>query len=56
VNKEEDKYGSDTGNGSWNGMVALLISGKADIGISPFIVTKEKSEVVAFTDTLGFLR
>jgi hypothetical protein len=36
-------------------MVALVISGNADIGISPFLVTKEKSEVVAFTDTLGIL-
>jgi hypothetical protein len=37
-------------------MVALVISGTADIGVSPIYVTKEKSEVVAYTDTLGFIR
>jgi ABC-type amino acid transport substrate-binding protein len=33
-------------------MVALVSSGVADIGIGGFIVTKERSELVAFTDTL----
>jgi hypothetical protein len=37
-------------------MVALVGSGIADIGISSFFVTKENSEVVAYTDTLGFVR
>jgi ABC-type amino acid transport substrate-binding protein len=53
VIKEEDKYGSNSGNGSWDGMIGLVMSGKADIGASVFIMTKEKSEVVAYTDTLG---
>jgi len=43
-------------NGSWNGMTAQVISGIADIGVSGFYLTKEKSEVVAYTDTLGFIR
>jgi hypothetical protein len=34
----------------------LVISGEADIGIGDFVVTKERSEVVAFTNTLGLLR
>jgi uncharacterized membrane protein YhiD involved in acid resistance len=37
-------------------MTAQVISGIAHIGASPILVTKEKSEVVAFTDTLGFYR
>jgi ABC-type amino acid transport substrate-binding protein len=53
---EEDSYGSKSGNGSWNGMVAQVNGGVADIGISMLYITKERSEVVAFTDTLGFLR
>jgi hypothetical protein len=53
---EEDSFGSKTGNGSWNGMVGLVIGGVADIGVSAFYMTEEKSEVVAFTDTLGFIR
>jgi hypothetical protein len=56
VIKEEDKYGSVTNNGSWDGIVELVISGNADIGVSPLFVTKEKSEVVAYTNTIGFIR
>jgi hypothetical protein len=56
VIKEEDSYGSKSGNGSWNGMVALVMSGNADIGFSDFVETKERSEVVAYTDTLAFIR
>jgi ABC-type amino acid transport substrate-binding protein len=32
--------------------MALVSSGVADIGIDDFTVTKERSEVVAFSDTL----
>jgi len=53
---EADSFGSKSGNGSWSGMVGLVSSGIAHVGVSPFIVTKERSEVVAFTDTLGFAR
>jgi hypothetical protein len=37
-------------------MMALVSSAMADLGVSSFFVTKEKSEVVAYTDTLGFVR
>ena len=53
---ETDSYGSISGNGSWSGMMALVSSGTADIGIGEFIVSKERSEVVAFTDTIAFGR
>jgi len=53
---EADSFGSKSGNGSWSGMLALVISGIAHVGVGPFVVTKERSEVVAFTDTLGFIR
>ena len=53
---EEDSSGSKTENGTWTGIMALVISGKADIGLSPFVVTKERSEVVTYTDTLRFSR
>jgi ABC-type amino acid transport substrate-binding protein len=33
-------------------MMALVISGVADIGIEVMSVTKERAEAVAFTDTL----
>jgi hypothetical protein len=56
VIKVEDSYGSNTGNGSWNGIVGLVMSGNADIGITFFYVTQEISEVVAYTYTLGYIR
>jgi hypothetical protein len=34
-------------------MMALVSSGAADIGIGDFFLTKERSEVVEFTYTLG---
>ena len=53
---ETDSHGSRSGNGSWNGMVSLVYSGVADIGVGDFTVTKERSEVVAFTDTVEISR
>jgi len=53
---EVDSPGSKSVNGSWSGMMALVISGNADIGVSPLYVTKERSEVITFTDTLGSTR
>ena len=52
---EEDSFGSKSDNGTWTGMMALVSSEVADIGVSPLIVTKERSEAVAFTDTLPSL-
>jgi ABC-type amino acid transport substrate-binding protein len=51
-----DAFGSKSGNGSWNGMVGLVSSGVADIGIGDFTATKERFEVVAFTDTVEISR
>ena len=53
---EEESFGSKSPKGTWNGMVALVSSGVADIGVAPFSVTKERSEVVTYTDTIGFGR
>jgi len=53
---EADSSGSKSGNGSWSGMLGLVSSGIAHVGVAPFIVTKERSEVVAYTETLGFSR
>jgi len=53
---EAEIFGSKSGNGSWNGMVELVISGNADIGVAYFMMSKERYEVVAFTGTLGFAR
>ncbi|XP_033636956.1 glutamate receptor ionotropic, NMDA 3B-like isoform X2 [Asterias rubens] len=36
-------------NGTWNGMVGDLITGKADAAISSFSITRERSAVIDFT-------
>jgi len=53
---EADSFGSKSGNGSWNGMVALVMSGIARVGVEPFVATKQRSEVMEYTNTLGFTR
>ena len=53
---EADSFGSKSVNGSWSGMVALVMSGIAHVGVEPFVVTKQRSEVMEYTNTLGFLR
>jgi hypothetical protein len=56
VYHETDSFGTKAGNGSWNGGMALVINGVADIGVAGFTVTKERSEVVVFTDIVEFSR
>ena len=51
-----DSAGSKSRNGSWNGMMGQLSSGIAQVGVANFAVTKERNEVVAFTDPLGIPR
>jgi hypothetical protein len=40
----------------WNGMMALVSSGVADIGIGHFTATGQRSDVVGFVDTVAFTR
>jgi hypothetical protein len=56
VIKEEDSNGSDYGEGSRDDLVLMVNSGNADIGVTDVLVTKERSEVVAYTDALGLIR
>jgi hypothetical protein len=37
-------------------MVELVINGTAHVGVTPLIVTKERFEVVAYTEILLFSR
>ena len=53
---ETDSYGSKIGNRSWNGMVGLVSSGVADIGVGHCSVTPQRYDVVAFIDTVEFAR
>ena len=49
-----NSYCSKSGNGSWNGIVTQVPSGLTDIGIGHFAARKERSEGLAFTDTVEF--
>jgi hypothetical protein len=51
-----ETIGYKYGNGSWSGMIALLSSGIAQFGDYPVIVTRDTSEVVAYTVPLAFAR
>ncbi|KAK3868011.1 hypothetical protein Pcinc_026557 [Petrolisthes cinctipes] len=42
-------WGAPQGNGSWNGMIGLVLRKEADLGLGPFGVTFERSQVVGFT-------
>jgi hypothetical protein len=37
-------------------MVLIVSSGKVDAGVGDFFLSKERSELVAYTNTLGVLR
>jgi ABC-type amino acid transport substrate-binding protein len=53
---EAESAGSKPSNLSWNEVAALVSSGEAEIGVGFFSVTKERSEVVAYTNTIGAIR
>jgi hypothetical protein len=53
---EAERVGFKFGNGSWSGMIELLSSGIAHVGVQPVRVTKETSEVVAYAYALGYVR
>lgn len=53
---EADSIGSLSANGSRTGLIPPVISRVADVSIANFVVTKERTEVVGFTDALKFER
>lgn len=49
----DNTYGRETLNGSWNGMIGLILENRADIAVGVFSVTHSRSQVVDFS--VGFL-
>jgi hypothetical protein len=37
-------------------MVEMVMSGEAEIGVAEFVMSKDRSEVVAFTRRIGSIR
>ena len=45
----DNKYGTVNASGHWNGMIAEVISGKADMALADLTITTKRLEVVDFT-------
>ncbi|XP_078682670.1 glutamate receptor 2-like isoform X2 [Branchiostoma floridae x Branchiostoma belcheri] len=45
----DKKYGAPDENGTWNGMVGELISGKADLAVAPLTITLLREQVIEFS-------
>ena len=42
-------WGAKQEDGSWDGMVGMILRDEADIAVSSFFATKERGEVVDFS-------
>ena len=49
----DGQWGSIQADGTWSGMVNLLANQDIDIAATLFAVTKERSTVITFTDTIS---
>ncbi|XP_069988101.1 probable glutamate receptor isoform X2 [Penaeus vannamei] len=54
VRPSDGSWGAPLPNGSWSGMVGVVQREAADMGLGPFAVTRSRSLVVAFSQTLFF--
>uniref|UniRef100_A0A914I6Q9 Uncharacterized protein n=1 Tax=Globodera rostochiensis TaxID=31243 RepID=A0A914I6Q9_GLORO len=46
---QDNKYGKDNGNNSWDGMIGELLRGEADMVMAPFTANFRRAEVLDFT-------
>lgn len=46
---DDKSYGKKQDNGSWNGMIGEVVSGKADVAIADLTITSNREEAVDFT-------
>ena len=53
IKPPDGQWGTIQPDGTWSGMVNLLANQDIDIAATLFAVTKERSTVVAFTDTIS---
>ncbi|XP_069181977.1 glutamate receptor ionotropic, delta-1 [Procambarus clarkii] len=45
----DGNWGNKLPNGSWDGMVGMVIRKEADLGVAPFTITLERAQVIEFT-------
>ena len=46
-------WGSRNEDGSWNGMVGMIVRGESEIAVSDFFITDERNNFVDFSIALG---
>ncbi|GFY51870.1 uncharacterized protein TNIN_147051 [Trichonephila inaurata madagascariensis] len=49
VTSPNGQYGSRNSNGTWDGIIGLIQSGKADMGFGALSISEDRSEVVDFS-------
>lgn len=45
----DSRHGTESDDGTWNGMIGEVVNGRADIATGDLTITKDRSEVVDFT-------
>jgi ABC-type amino acid transport substrate-binding protein len=45
----ENAYGSLTKNGTWTGMIALLVNGDVEVAVGDFTMNTQRTKAVDFT-------
>jgi ABC-type amino acid transport substrate-binding protein len=40
-------------NGTWDGIIGMLVRGQVEVGVSSFLITTKRMEVVDFTHSLA---
>lgn len=54
--QKADTFGSKMENGSWNGVMQMVMSNEVHVGVGDFTITAERSAVVDFLAPLLFSR
>ncbi|XP_063675309.1 glutamate receptor ionotropic, kainate 2-like [Bolinopsis microptera] len=49
VLSEDNKFGSPEANGTWNGLIKMLLEGKIDVGAVNFAMNKARESAIDFT-------
>ena len=56
VYKKSSFFGSKSKNGSWIGMIGMIVAGEADVGLGDFTVSADRYAVIDFLSDSQFSR
>ena len=48
----DKKWGGEESDGTWNGMIGMLMRDEADVAVSDFYITESRSKVITFSSAL----